>query len=382
MPTTLHSWRRKLAAVLEWSPVDKGQIPLFMLVPIMSQYVLWAYVVLQRPDRERLVVVPTLELHLILCLAIIAGGVLLMLLGAWLRRRTPASLFFQHLAVQYYAATLIFMGYQVGLTEIAAGLVLLGAPVFGFIVLDRRAVWLGTLTSLVLFFALSLATLHGHLPYAPILAPAADASARQFHFYSLIGFSAPHFIFILLLADQTLHFWRRREDTIRELSRTDVLTGLPNRRSILELLEKETARTRRHGPPMCVVILDLDHFKRVNDTWGHPTGDRVLQTAARVLRENLRTCDTIGRYGGEEFLMVLPDTSVEGAAALLERCRAALAATEIRTGTGEHFHISASFGVMSNHKDFDVDAAALIKAADDALYRAKENGRNRVEMAA
>ncbi|MCD6061436.1 MAG: hypothetical protein K0S16_1747 [Moraxellaceae bacterium] len=382
MTTSTTTWRQKLAAVLEWSPVDKGQIPLLMLVPIMGQYALWGYLVLQRPDREQLVNVAPLEQLVILTLLFIGGGIVLMLLGLLLRRVRPDSLLFQHLAIQYYAAVLVFMGYQVGLTGMATGLVLLGAPVFGFIVMDRRAVWLGTAVALALFFGLGLATVHGHLPYAPILAPAADATARQFHFYSLIGFSAPHFIFIILLADQTLNFWRRREDTIRTLSRTDTLTGIPNRRSIMEMLEKEVARTKRHGPPMCVVILDLDHFKKVNDTYGHPTGDLVLREAARVLRESIRSCDAIGRYGGEEFMLVLPDTDAEGAAVLLERCRAALATTIIRAETGKTFHISASFGVVCNQKDMAVDVATLIKAADDALYLAKQNGRNRVEIAA
>jgi diguanylate cyclase (GGDEF)-like protein len=382
MTTTRTTWRQKLAAVLEWSSVDKGQIPLLMLVPIMGQYSLWGYLALQRPDRELLVNVPALEHLMTLGFLFIGGGVLLMLLGLLLRRRNPDSLLFQHLAIQYYASVLVFMGYQVGLTEISTGLVLLGAPVFGFIVMARPAVWSGTLTALALFFALGLATVYGHLPYAPIMAPVTDAATAQFQFYSTLSFAAPHFIIILLLADRSLHFWRQRENTIREISRTDMLTGIPNRRSIMEALDKEVARTRRHGPPMCVVILDLDHFKKVNDTWGHPTGDKVLQEAARVLRESIRSCDCIGRYGGEEFMLVLPDTTPEGAAVLLERCRAALAATIIRAETGKTFHISASFGVVCNVKDMATDAAALIKLADEALYRAKEKGRNRVEIAA
>lgn len=382
MTTTTMTWRQKVATVLDWAPVDKGQLPLLMLVPILAQYALWAVAVLRRPDRERLVNVPALEQLFTQGCLFIGTGIVLMLLGLYLRRRHPDRLWFQHLAIQYYASVLVYMGYNVGLNEISTGLVLLGAPVFGFIVLDRRAVWLGTGTALLLFFGLGLATVYGHLPYAPIMAPATDTAVARFQFYSTLGFAAPHFFGILLLADQTLAYWRRREDTVRELSRTDPLTGLPNRRSIMEMLEKEVARTRRHGPPMCVVILDLDHFKKINDTHGHPTGDKVLQEAARVLRESIRSCDFVGRYGGEEFLMVLPDTDVDGAAILLERCRAALATTLIRAETGKTFHVSASFGVVCNVKDMAVEGGHLIKAADDALYQAKANGRNRVEIAA
>lgn len=380
--TTIRTWRQKLAAVLEWSPVDKGQILLVMLVPILGQYMLWTLYVLDRPDHTLLVNVAALNRVQQIEGIMLGGTLLLIALGLLLRRRHPDSLWFQHLAVQYYAIVLPFLGYGVGLNAISTGIVLIGAPIFGFIVLNRRVVWLATGTAVALVLSLSISTAQGLLPYAPVMQPVTSAAVLSFQTYSVLSFAAPHFLFILLLADQTLHFWRERENTIREISRTDMLTGIPNRRSIMEVLDKEVARTRRHGPPLCVVILDLDHFKKVNDTWGHPTGDKVLQEAARVLRESIRSCDSIGRYGGEEFMIVLPDTHAEGAAVLLERCRAALAATIIRAETGKAFHISASFGVVCNEKDMSADAEVLIKLADDALYLAKENGRNRVEIAA
>jgi diguanylate cyclase (GGDEF)-like protein len=190
----------------------------------------------------------------------------------------------------------------------------------------------------------------------------------------------PHILIILPLVDRALAWWREREATIHIMSRTDMLTGIHNRRSIMELLDKEVARTRRHGPPLAVVMLDLDHFKRVNDTWGHPTGDRVLQAAAKVLGETIRQCDAVGRYGGEEFMLLLPDTPLEGALVLAERCRAALAQVVVAADNGETFHISGSFGLVSNEQLGEFASDSLIKAADTALYRAKENGRNRVEV--
>lgn len=360
----------------------KGLLLPAMLAPVLFQYLIWAWAVLQRDDRAQLVNVGRLQQEMQWEAALMGGAVLLFLLGLSLRRRHAEALWFQHLATQYYAVVLVILGYTVGLNSVATGVVLLGAPVFGFIVLDRLVIWLGTLTAVILFLALSVATVQNAIPYAPLLVPATTATAAQFQLYSALGFAAPHFLVILLLADQTLHYWRARENTIRELSRTDALTNLPNRRSIMEMLEKEVARTRRHGPPLCVVILDLDHFKRINDTYGHPAGDKVLQQAASVLRDTIRTSDSLGRYGGEEFLIVLPDTPVDGAEVLLERCRAALAATTIRAENGKTFHVSASFGVVCNAKNMDVDPATLIKAADDALYQAKAKGRNRVEIAA
>ena len=108
---------------------------------------------------------------------------------------------------------------------------------------------------------------------------------------------SPHHIqadVLTLLADHALSFWRKREGLILTLSRTDPLTGVHNRRSVMELLESEVARTLRHAPPLAVVILDMDFFKQVNDTWGHPTGDLVLKETARLLRETLRKTGRIG----------------------------------------------------------------------------------------
>ena len=376
--STDKTWRQRLAAVLEWSPVDKGQMMLMMLIPILCQYQLWAFYVLQRDDREQLINVAVLRTLIWHEATMLAVSVSLVLLGLWLRRRSPDRLWFQHLAAQFYAVVLCYLGYHIGLNELSTGIVLLGAPLFGFIVLDRTVVWLGTATGLALTLSLNYASALGLIPYAPVMQPAADAASQLFHLHSILIFAAPHFIFILLLADQTLHWWRRREDTIRVLSRTDMLTGLANRLAVMEMLEKEVARTLRHGPPLAVVILDLDHFKRINDTWGHPTGDRVLKEAARVLGASIRKTDVVGRYGGEEFMIVLPNTTLAGAIVLIERCREQLANTVIMADNGERVPISASFGLVDNEDDMSLDAEVLIKAADEALYQAKHDGRNRV----
>jgi diguanylate cyclase (GGDEF)-like protein len=380
--TSLPTWRQRIAAVLEWNPVDKGQILLAMLIPIYSQYLLWSLYTLGRADRERLVNVPVLESLVMIEAGFIAGTVLLMLFGLAIRRRHPELVLFQHVCALFYAVTLVTCGYFIGTMTFASGVVLLGAAVCGFIVLDRQVVWLAALTAAALLIGLSYASTLGHLPYAPALLPPDDPASAMFHLNSALGFAAPHLVLIFLLADQTITFWRKRENTIREISRSDALTGLSNRRAIMELLDKEVARTLRHGPPLAVVILDLDHFKRINDTWGHPTGDRVLQQAAQVLKKSIRTCDAVGRYGGEEFMLLLPDTPLDGAAVLVERCRKALADAVITADSGDIVHISGSFGLASNEQCRKFSAEMLIKAADDALYRAKAGGRNRVEAVA
>ncbi len=163
---------------------------------------------------------------------------------------------------------------------------------------------------------------------------------------------------------------------ISELIRTDSLTGLPNRRRVAELVEQEMARIGRHGGALSAVLLDLDRFKAINDTWGHAAGDEVLRQVAGVLRRQVRREDLPARWGGEEFLLVLPATPAEQAARLAGRLRADLAAEVILPdGRG----VTASFGVAGLAPGETWDA--LLRRADRALYDAKETGRDRIVLA-
>jgi diguanylate cyclase (GGDEF)-like protein len=162
------------------------------------------------------------------------------------------------------------------------------------------------------------------------------------------------------------------------------LTGLYRREALLEILDREWSRARRYDRPLAVAITDLDHFKNVNDRHGHLTGDVVLQRVATELREMLRETDFIGRYGGEEFLLVLPETSLEGAVHFSEKVRQRIEQLEVSSESGRSVKVTISVGVASREVvqgDARARARALIAAADEALYLAKRNGRNRVEAA-
>ncbi len=160
----------------------------------------------------------------------------------------------------------------------------------------------------------------------------------------------------------------------------DVLTGIPNRAAVLEATQRECSRQLREGGFLSVMILDLDHFKSVNDTYGHLCGDQVLREAARRIAACVRTYDTVGRYGGEEFLVVAPTTDRAGALALAERIRQSIEQPPIETDAGT-IKATASCGVASNNCGNRISATALLKLADDALYQAKALGRNRCELA-
>jgi len=166
-----------------------------------------------------------------------------------------------------------------------------------------------------------------------------------------------------------------RYRALRALMVRDSLTGLLNHTSFKERLRAEVARARRLGKTLSVGLIDLDHFKRVNDSHGHPAGDRVIRNLSRLLRQRLRGADVIGRYGGEEFAVALVDTSLESAHHVLDAIRKSFAAIGQKAGNAE-FHCTFSAGLAQMPPCEDADS--LIQSADEALYRAKRGGRDRI----
>lgn len=173
--------------------------------------------------------------------------------------------------------------------------------------------------------------------------------------------------------------WRRQRRVARLLelqAHTDVLTGLANRRRFFEVAEAEISRSRRYETPLSLLMLDIDHFKEVNDAHGHRAGDRVLQQLARTCLEVLRTVDVVGRVGGEEFAILLPETTLEGAVEVAERLREAVGRAEVAREEGVPLRITVSIGVAPLSAGTNLDT--LMSQADAALYEAKHGGRNRV----
>jgi diguanylate cyclase (GGDEF)-like protein len=177
----------------------------------------------------------------------------------------------------------------------------------------------------------------------------------------------------LVLARPLLRAFRWTEEQASE-ARIDSLTGLANRRAIEEVLAAEISRAHRFAHQLAIVLLDLDRFKEINDSFGHGAGDVMLRAVSRLLTSLARQGDTVARWGGEEFVVVLPETDLDGARRFAERLRRTIEAHSV----GE-MRTSASCGVATMLPDDTVEA--LVGAADQALYQAKSNGRNRTESA-
>jgi diguanylate cyclase (GGDEF)-like protein len=172
---------------------------------------------------------------------------------------------------------------------------------------------------------------------------------------------------------------KETEEKLRQQATADPLTGIFNRRHFFELAEKELARSRRYSRPLSVLIFDIDHFKKVNDTYGHAVGDQALCTLVAECQAGLRENDVFARYGGEEFIILLPESDLEQAGQMAERIRMRLAGTAPLEVGAASVPLTASFGV-SSLDDESLSLDELILRADSALYDAKEAGRNRVSV--
>jgi len=180
----------------------------------------------------------------------------------------------------------------------------------------------------------------------------------------------------------TTYFFREASETterrVADLANTDPLTQLPNRRRLWDMLESEVLRSERSGRSFIIALADIDHFKKFNDSYGHHCGDAVLRHVAAVMRGALRRTDMLGRWGGEEFLFILPETPLSNAVDVLDKVRRCVEEVPCKFGD-QHYHVTVTIGIASFGRRQTLEGG--INQADDALYRGKEQGRNRVVAA-
>jgi len=184
--------------------------------------------------------------------------------------------------------------------------------------------------------------------------------------------------------DAALDKWTRLQqamadkEKLEQLATLDSLTGLYNRRAILGKLRELINLANRYKEDFSLIMLDIDHFKKINDRYGHLAGDEVLEEIATLIHRNIRDTDIVGRYGGEEFIIILPKTNLSSAWVVAERLRSIIEKTELKDSAGNTFTITISQGLAGGERG--EDAYSLISRADEALYKAKEKGRNCVQI--
>ncbi len=275
-----------------------------------------------------------------------------------------------------------------GVTQIVTGLLLGMLPLIGIILFNRKHVFYAAFLLWVEVVGLAVAVSLGYLPNAPLYVDQVKAEHVPI-FFTLIQvlLSAPVAVMIYMMGHSLMQGLVLKEKKILELSRTDALTGLWNRRYLNEILEHEIALTKRNLYCLSIIILDLDFFKKINDTHGHSVGDRVLLATTEVLLKCARTTDYVGRFGGEEFLIILPNCDARMSVVVAERYREALEAERVKIGE-DSIQVTGSFGLTtmlpSNTCEYQMQFCLdkLINTADQALYDAKEQGRNIVRFRA
>jgi len=268
--------------------------------------------------------------------------------------------------------------YALGPYTAVSGLVTVAALLLGMVLLERRWLWLAVGGWLLSMSLMHFASRAGVLPFLSLF----EASFEQFDIAQVAAeravAAAIIYIPLAIIMDHLISVWRQDERSLSEAAQLDSLTGAYTRGFAMSVMERAVLKAGRDGVALAILMLDLDHFKRINDAHGHARGDLVLQQTTRAMQSALRAGDIVGRFGGEEFVVLLPGADLEQAMGAAERCRAAV--QEMKIPNAPYLAVTASVGVAAFPEHGEA-LDALLKASDTAMYKAKANGRNRIESA-
>ncbi|MFN3714413.1 MAG: GGDEF domain-containing protein [Alcanivoracaceae bacterium] len=382
MGTALATLAQRIGQQLNTSEVRRSAMVCWIVLPVFVLLAAWALVSHRfAADQD------VLNHAMMLPLAGYAFASVLFWLalggyGLYLDQQGRDSHLYTLVTLWAYGFSSVSACYLIGTLNVVTGLVMMGAPMLGLILFTMRQVLTVFIVGLLSMLALSLLSALGHIPYAPILSPAQAANAHHSLYWAicLMVAGGGYVIYQTMIMSAMVNAWRSREHDVRELSRTDALTGVSNRRHILENLDNILISQRSQDLPVSVLMVDIDHFKRINDDHGHLAGDQALVATATALRECLRQGDMIGRYGGEEFLIILPGARRTNAEEIAERCRRAIS-TLVINAKGVGLPLTASVGLACRNRGEIRDSDHIIHLADEAMYEAKKAGRNRVVVA-
>ena len=288
---------------------------------------------------------------------------------AWVKRFLP------YIAIGILIISLCYNGYMIGVFSPVTMVVYICLIAVGLVLFERKIVYA------MLIPATGFLTLSGYLsfidviPYAPIFQIDGQLFLNGFWLLSMLYFVIPILITCLILFEILLSQWRHRERLIQHLSQIDPLTNTFNRRRISQSLEYLHQQDPQN--PYAVILLDLDHFKSINDQFGHHMGDNVLIAVSQELNDQIQKHDLVGRFGGEEFILILKHASLPKAHQIAERCRTTIEALVISNDEGQSIRVTASFGIAQSHHG--LRPQQVLSQADKALYAAKASGRNQIK---
>lgn len=360
--------------IINWTPLQKSALMLVLACAMNFSWILWKGYILITPSIWQWANLPLVESQLWLNLLTLFLLALLIIPcyrykdQQWAQRTVPL------ISVQVFMLMLCHDGYLIGSISPATMVGYVGTIGVGLVLFERKIVYSAFIPATIILAVCTYLSMNRVIPYAPLFNFTAirHAQTNPFWLGSMLFFIMPILVACFILFEILLTQWRQRETYIQRLSQIDPLTNVLNRRSLNTHLE--TLHEQQFD--YALVLLDIDHFKKINDVYGHHQGDQVLIKIAQCLSENLRNEDIIGRFGGEEFILVLPHTDIIQAEKIAERCRLALQELSIFNNQNIQIHVSASFGISCSA--FANDPYLVIRQADEALYAVKASGRNQV----
>jgi diguanylate cyclase (GGDEF)-like protein len=295
----------------------------------------------------------------------------------YVRRGTNFSwLLFFTIAAHIITGTAVC--YAIGPYTAASGLIAVAALLLGMVLLERRSLWIAVTAWFLSMFAIHFASRAGALPFLSLFQASLGQSDLAKVAAERAVAAALIYIPLAVVMDHLISVWRQDERSLYEAAQFDSLTGAYTRGFAMAVMQRAVLKARGDAKPLGVLMLDLDHFKRINDAHGHARGDLVLKQTTHAVQSTLRAGDIVGRFGGEEFVILLPGADVKQATGAAERCRAAVETMKIPDAP--YLSVTASVGVAA-FPDHGEDLDGLLKASDRAMYAAKAHGRNRIETA-
>lgn len=380
-PNITFSFKEKIAkylledgVVMNWSILNKCILMLILGSAVHGIWIIWKVFVLLSPEVWHWVNLPLLKLQLGLnILSLMVFIDLIYPCSVW-RKNAAVQQWLPYLCVAILIISLCWDSYIIGVLSPATMISYISLVTVGLVLFNRKIVYYALIPATLYLVVCGYLSLQDQIPYAPIFSLNNLAYQNKFWVLSMMYFIAPILITCLILFEILLSQWRHREKLIQHLSQINPLTNVLNRRSISDCLEK---LERKQTSSYALVLIDLDHFKRINDHYGHDKGDETLIQVSDTLSQIIRHSDVVGRFGGEEFILILNNSSLAKAQIIAEHCRQAIQRLQLTSDVGESIRVTVSFGMALSNAQ--LRPQQLLSQADKALYEAKACGRNQVK---
>ncbi len=373
-PYTLHSFMNQ-SVLMNWSNLNKCILVMVLGGLAHITWIAWYLFSFHHPALHHWLNPDYYYFHLSRMLLCCVLQFLLIIPCVIWRHKEWVRQYLPYFIILVFSVSFIYGGYSVGISSPATVAGFISILTVGLVLFERKIVYLLFLPVIVYMLIAIVSSALGYMTYAPVFSDQLNYSVmvfNEFWVYSQLYFYVPIFFATFVLFEILLTQWRNREKQINLMSQMDPLTGIYNRRKIgLELNEIQLQERK-----FALILLDLDHFKSINDNYGHDIGDNVLKRVANVLRQNIRDTDIVGRFGGEEFVMLLQNKNLRAAMEVAERCRKEIENELFYIDERTTIRVTASFGIAIS--EFNLNKEAVIRHADQALYLAKKRGRNQV----